>query len=87
MHQGAGRHGTTWNNLWDVWVTLPLASSAVVAAAWGTGVPAEAKDVFKLKRDKYSRTGTGVSRFVPLSHETYVRDGAPAFALLHELAE
>ena len=69
----------------DVCVTHPLASSAVAAAAWGTGVSAKAKDA--LKRDKYGRTGTGACRFVPLSHESYGRAGPPAFALLHELAE
>ena len=69
----------------DVCVTHPLASCAVAAAAWGTGVSAEAKDA--LKRDKYGRTGTGACRFVPLFHETYGRAGPPAFALLHELAE
>ena len=69
----------------DVCVTHPLASSAVAAAAWGTGESAESKDA--LKRDKYGRTGTGACRFVPLSHETYGRAGRPAFALLYELAE
>ena len=69
----------------DVCVTHPLASSAVAAVAWGTGVSAEAKDA--LKWDKYSRTGTCACRFVPLSHETYGRACPPAFALLHELAE
>ena len=69
----------------DVCVTHPLASSAVAAAAWGTGMSAKAKDA--LKRDKYGRTGTGACRFVPLSHETYGRAGLPAFALLRELAE
>ena len=39
----------------DVCVTHPLASSAVAAAAWGTGVSTEAKDV--LKWDKYGRAG------------------------------
>ena len=57
----------------------------VAAAAWGTGVSAEAKGA--LKRDKYGRTGTGACRFVPLSHETYGWAGPPAVALLHELAE
>ena len=47
----------------DVCVTQPLASSAFAAAAWGTGVSAEAKDA--LKRHKYGRTGTGACRFVP----------------------
>ena len=69
----------------DVCSTHPLESSAVAATAWGTGVSAEAKDA--LKRDKYSRTGTGACRFVPLSHDTYGRAVPPAFALLHELAE
>ena len=69
----------------DVCVTRPLASSAVDAAAWGTGVSAEGKGA--LKRDKYGRAGTGACRFVPLSHEIYGRVGPPAFALLHELAE
>ena len=69
----------------DVCVTHPLASSAVAAAAWGTGVSADAKDA--LKRHKYGRTGTGACRFVPLSHETYGRVGLPAFALLQNRAE
>ena len=49
----------------DACVTHPLASSAVAAAAWGTGVSAEAKDA--LKRDQYGRTGAGACRFVPLT--------------------
>ena len=69
----------------DVCVIHPLAFSAVAAAAWGTGVPAEAKDA--LKRDKCGRTGTGACRFVPLSHETYGRADPLAFAPLRELAE
>ena len=69
----------------DVCVTHPLASYAVAATAWCTGVSATAKDA--LKRDKYGRTGMGACRFVPLSHETYGRAGPPAVALLHELAE
>ena len=69
----------------DVCVTHPLASSAVAAAAWGTGVSAEGRHA--LKRDMYGRTCTGACRFVPLSHETYGRAGPPAFALLHEVAE
>ena len=69
----------------DVCVTHPLASSAVAAAAWGTGVSAEAKDAFE--RGKYGRTGTGACRFVTLFHETYGRAGPPAFALLQELPE
>ena len=40
-----------------------------------------------LNRDKYSRTGTGACRFVPLSHETFGRAGPAAFALLNEIAE
>ena len=35
--------------------------------AQSTGATAEAKDA--LERKGYSRTGTGASRFVPLSHE------------------
>ena len=66
-------------------MTHPHASSALAAAAWETGVSAEAKDA--LKRDKYGRTGTGACRFVPLSQEAYGRAGPPAFTLLHELAE
>ena len=61
-------------------VTHRLASSAVAAAAWGTGVPAEAKNA--LKRDKHGRTGKGACRFVPLFHVTYGRVGPPVFALL-----
>ena len=64
-----------WPVVVDVCVTHPLASSAVAAAALGTG-----------ERDKHGRTGTGTCRFVPMSHENYYR-AAPAFALLHELAE
>ena len=44
----------------DVYVIDPLAASAVAAAAWTTGATAEAKDA--LKRNKYSRTGTGACR-------------------------
>ena len=40
----------------DVCVTHPLASSAVVAAAWGTGVSVKANDA--LKRDTYGHAGT-----------------------------
>ena len=72
-----------WPLVVDVLLTHSLASSAVAAAACGTGVLAEAT----LKRDKYGRTGTGACCFVPLSHETYGRAGLPAFALLHELAD
>ena len=70
-----------------VCVTHPLASSryAIAAAAWGAGVSAKAKEA--LKRDKYSRTGTGTCHFVPLSHATHGPAGPPAFALLHEIAE
>ena len=49
------------------------------------GATAKGKD--SLKRDKYSRTGTGACRFVPLSHETFGRAGPAAFALLKEIAE
>ena len=65
----------------DVCVRQSLASSEVAAAAWGTGVSAEAKDA--LKRDQYGCTGTGTCRFVPLSHDTCGRAGPTAFALLH----
>ena len=66
-------------------MTHPLAASAVKAAARETGATAKGKDA--LKRDKYSHTGTGASRFVPLSHETFGRVGPAAFALLNEVAE
>ena len=68
-------------------MTHPLAASAVAAAAciWTTGATAEAEDA--LKRDKYSRNGTGACRFVPLSYETYGRVGPEAFAHLNEIAE
>ena len=52
---------------------------------WTTAATAEAQDA--LKRNKYSRTGTGAYRFVPLSHETYGRAGPEAVALLNEIAE
>lgn len=73
----------TYQVVVDVFVTHPLASFAVAAAALSTGAFTEAKDA--IKRDKRGRTGTG--RFVPLSHETHARAGPPAFALLHELAD
>ena len=66
-------------------MTHPLAASVVAAAAWTTGATAEAKDA--LERNKYSRTGTGACRLVPLRHETYNRAGPEAFALLNEIAE
>ena len=66
-------------------MTHPLAASAVAAAAWTTRATAEAKNA--LKRNKYSRTGTGACRFVPPSRETYGRAGPEAFALLNEIAE
>ena len=69
----------------DMCVKHPRASSAVAAAAAGTGVSAEAKDT--LKRDKYGRTGTVTCRFDPLFHKMHGRAGPPVFALLHELAE
>ena len=46
-----------------------------------------AKGKDSLKRDKYSQTGTGACRLVPLSHETFGRAGPAAFALLNEIAE
>ena len=68
-----------------VYVTHPLAASAVKAAARDTGATAKGKD--SLKRDKYSRIVMGAYRFVPLSHETFGRAGPAAFALLNEIAE
>ena len=44
-----------------------LGSSAAVAAAWGTGASAEAKQALKVH--KYGRTGAGACGFFPLSHE------------------
>ena len=58
---------------------------AVKAAARDTG--STAKQKASLKRDKYSRTGTGACRFVSLSHETFGRAGPAAVALLYEIAE
>ena len=55
-----------------------------MSAARDTGAAATGKD--SLKRDKYSRTGTGACRFVPLSHETFGRAGPASFALLTEIA-
>ena len=69
----------------DICVTHPLAVSAVKDAARDTGATAKGKD--SLKRDKYSRTGMGACRLVPLSHETFGRAGPAAFALLNEIAE
>ena len=69
----------------DICVTHPLAASAVKATARDTGATAKGKD--SLIRDKYSRTGTGACRFVPLSHEACGRAGPTAFARLNEIAE
>ena len=69
----------------DICVTHPLAASAVKAAARDTSATAKEED--SLKRDEYSRTGTGACRIVPLSHETFGRAGPSAFALLNEIAE
>ena len=66
-------------------MTHPLAASAVMAAARDTGTTAKGKD--SLQREKYSRTGTGACRLIPLSHETFCCAGRPAFALLNEIAE
>ena len=68
----------------DVRVTHPLPTFAVAAAAWATGVFAEAQDA--IKRDERGHTGTG-ALFLPLPHETHARSGAPAFALLHAISE
>ena len=46
-----------------VCVKQPHASSAVVAAAWGTGASAEAKAA--LTRDMHGRSGTGACRSAP----------------------
>ena len=40
-----------------------------------------------LKRDKYSRTGSGACRIVPMSHEAFGRAGPAALAFLNEVAE
>ena len=66
-------------------MTHPLAASAVRAVARDTGATAKGKD--SLNRDKYSRTGTGACRFVPLSYETFGRAGPAAFAVLNEVAK
>ena len=62
-----------------------LVGSAVAAAVWTTGPSVEAKDA--LKRNKCSSTGSGASRLVPLSHETYGSAGPEAFALLNMIGE
>ena len=72
-------------NVPDICVTHPLVASAVMAAARDTGVTARGKE--SLKREKYSRTGTGACRFVPPSQETFGRAGPAASALLNEIAE
>ena len=69
----------------DICVTHPLAASAVRAAARDTGATAKGKN--SLKRDKYSRTGMGACRFVPLRHEKFGRAGPAALALRNEIAE
>ena len=66
-------------------MTHPLAAAAVKVAARDTGATAKGKD--SLKRDKYSRTGTGAYRFVPLSHEMFGHAGPAAFALRNNIAE
>ena len=70
---------------WRIYVTHPVAASAVKAAARDTGATAEEKD--SLERDKYSRTGAGACRFVPLSYETFGRAGPAEFPLLNAIAE
>ena len=69
----------------DTCVTRPLAASAAKATARDTGATDNGED--SLKRDKYSRTGTGACRSVPLSHETFGRAGLAASTLLNEIAE
>ena len=66
-------------------MTHPLAASAVKAAARDTGAIGKEKDA--LTGDKYSRTGTGACRLVPLSHETFGRAWPAAFARLNEIVE
>ena len=66
-------------------MTHPLASSAVKAVGGDTGATAEGK--VSLKWDKYSRTGSGACRFVPLIHKMCGRAGPAAYALLNEIAE
>ena len=69
----------------DICVTHPLAASTAKAAARDRGVTAKGKH--SLKRDKYSRTGTGACRFVALSHETFGRAGPATVALFNEIVE
>ena len=66
-------------------MTHPLAASAVQAAARNTGAAAKGKD--SLKRDRYSRIGTGPCLLGPLSHETFGRPGPAAFGLSIKTAE
>ena len=66
-------------------MTHPVAASAVKAAARDTGAPVKGQG--SLKRDNYSRTGTGACRFVPLSHETFGNAGPAAFALLNDIVK
>ena len=74
-------------------MTHPLAASTVKATARDTGAAAKGPWAGKLllkdslKRDKYSRTGMGACRFVPLSHETFGHAGPAAFTLLNDIAE
>ena len=63
----------------------PLAAFAVKAAARDTGATPIGKD--SLKRDKCSHAGTGAYRHVPLSYETFGRNGPAAFALVNKIVE
>ena len=69
---------------WSVVVELcghhPLKSSAVVAAAWGTGASAKPN----IRCSGKNTAGTGACRYVPQSHGTEGRAGPPP-APLHEL--
>ena len=68
----------------DVSVTHPTSRSFVARAAEQPGYAAEERD--RVQRRKYEGA-LGSYRFVPLSHETYGRLGAPAYSFLQELAD
>ena len=66
-------------------VVDPLARSHVKAASRTDGATAAKAEAYK--RTKYSTTGTGVCKFVPLAHETYGRAGPEAYRFLNSIAE
>lgn len=68
----------------DVSVIHPGADTFVGAAAVVAGSAAQVRDAQKYA--KYNSAGSAVYRFVPLSHESFGRMGAPASRLLNELA-